>query len=62
MEQQPLINAREVSRRLNITVWTVYDFARRGILPSIRMAPKCIRFDSQDIEAFINEKRHPPSP
>jgi excisionase family DNA binding protein len=61
MEQQPLINAREVAQRLNITAWTVYDYARRGILPSIRMAPNCIRFDPQDVKTFIEEKRFPPS-
>lgn len=62
MEHTPLINAREVARQLNITPWTVYDLARRGLLPSIRIAPRCVRFDPFDVAQFIEEHRFPHSP
>lgn len=59
MEQKPLMNARQVGHLLNISAWTVYEFARRGHLSCVRMGAKCVRFRPEDVEQFIRDHRVP---
>jgi excisionase family DNA binding protein len=42
------------SKKLGISIQSAYDYARRGILPSVRIG-KLMRFRPSDIEAFINK-------
>jgi excisionase family DNA binding protein len=48
-----LTTAQWVSERMGIPIPSVYDYARRGILPCIRVG-KLMRFRPSDIEAFIS--------
>ena len=39
-----LWTADEVAARWGVSKWSVYDRARRGEIPSVRLGPRCIRF------------------
>lgn len=59
MEQTQLITARQVAAILAVTPWAVYDLARRGDLPCIRIGNRCIRFLPDDVTEFIQSRRYP---
>ncbi|MDP9233096.1 MAG: helix-turn-helix domain-containing protein [Actinomycetota bacterium] len=50
-----LILAPQVAKRLNVSVRTVYVWAEKGYLPSIRFGGKALRFDPVAIDAWIQE-------
>lgn len=54
---EKLISAKDISERCKVNLFTVYSWARRGIIPSIRLGPKLIRFSARSIEEFITEKK-----
>lgn len=47
-----LVDAGTVADRLGVQPWAVYDLARRGILPHVRIGRR-VRFDPHKIEAWI---------
>lgn len=49
----PLVTAEEISTELSITPARVYDLARQGVLPSVRLGRQ-IRFDPERIKAWID--------
>ncbi len=51
-----LLTAEEVAARLSIDKTTVYRLARSGELPSLKLAPKIIRFDPVRLEEWIESK------
>ena len=61
MPTPELLDAREVADWLHISTWTVYGLARSGVLPSIRIGAKCVRFDPNDVASFIEIHRTPHS-
>lgn len=52
MNPEPLLKANEVARRLNLDVQRVYDYARRGLIPSVRIG-RILRFPPEKITEFI---------
>ncbi len=40
-----LVTTRELAKRLCVTPETVRAWARRGLIPSIRVSPKVVRYD-----------------
>lgn len=50
------LTVKQVAARLAIAEWTVYDWARSGRLPCIRMSRKALRFAEADIAKF--ERAH----
>jgi len=40
-----LLNAKEVSEILHVSVSRVYELCRRGVLPHVRLGARQIRFD-----------------
>jgi excisionase family DNA binding protein len=52
-----LVTAQEVADRLGLAVSTVRWAAWAGKLPAIRMSPRCIRFDPDEIERYIDTHR-----
>lgn len=53
-EPRKLLRAREVARRLNMPVSTVYDAARRDMLPGIVRMGRLVRFDASKLDAWID--------
>jgi excisionase family DNA binding protein len=51
-----LVTASEVARRTGLSRWTVYHWARIGILPSVKLSRRRL-FDQRDIESFIDEHK-----
>ena len=51
-----LISSLEASRRLGISIWTLYKWIHAGRLSSFRMGKKML-FDEEEIEAFIRDHR-----
>jgi excisionase family DNA binding protein len=40
-----LRTAEQVARLLGVRPRTVLEWARDGVVPSVRLSPKCVRFD-----------------
>jgi len=58
-----LLRARDVAERLDVSVETVLRLHRAGKLPGgRRLSSSVLRFDAQEIEAWLDERRgRPPS-
>jgi len=48
-----LLTAHEVAQLLRVSHKTVYAWAKRGNLPSVKVGGKLVRFYESDIYAFI---------
>jgi len=55
-EELKLLRAGDVARRLGFSKQHVYAVAASGELPSIKFR-RGVRFDSADVERFIQENR-----
>lgn len=53
-ELQTLINAAAVAERLGVSRFRVYELARGGDLPCVRLG-RSMRFDPNAIESFIRD-------
>lgn len=51
-----LMRPDELAKRLGVAQGTIYMWCRRGVLPFIRLE-KCIRFDSGEIEQWLQKRR-----
>lgn len=56
IEKDGLLGAKEASRRLGLSFWTLYAWARTGQIPYIQLGKRKL-FDPQDIENFIKQHR-----
>lgn len=51
-----LLTAEELARLLKVSPKTVYRLAWSGGLPVIRISPKCVRFRSAAVEAWLLDR------
>lgn len=51
-QHEKLTTAEWVAEKLGIPLPSIYDYARRGVLPCVRVG-KLVRFRPSDIESFI---------
>ena len=51
-----LMTAAEVANRLNISIQTVHNYRRRGVLPGIKLGYKVYRFEPAAIARFLRER------
>ena len=51
-QHEKLTTAEWVAEKMGIPLPSIYDYARRGILPCVRVG-KLVRFRPSDIDAFI---------
>ena len=51
------IKASDLARYLNITVASVYNYARQGIIPSGVKIGKSRRWDLDEVKAFIEMRK-----
>ncbi len=56
VKQDGLLDAREASKRLGLSFWTLYAWARNGRIPYIQLGKRKL-FDPRDIENFIDRHR-----
>ena len=47
-----LLRPEEIAVRLGVSRWTVYDLARRGVLPVVRIG-RSVRFDPEALDRFV---------
>jgi excisionase family DNA binding protein len=61
LAQDPLLCATDVAELLGVKTTTVYEWARMGYIPSIRLGTgklkPCVRFERHAIEQWLNAKR-----
>lgn len=48
----PLLTREQVARRWGCCTRTIIRYEAQGVIPSIRLGPKLVRFRLEDIEAF----------
>jgi putative molybdopterin biosynthesis protein len=53
---EPLLTPQEAARLLRLPSSTVYDLARRDVLPHVRIG-RAIRFSRPDLEEFLGAQR-----
>lgn len=55
MEQETeLLTARELAKRLRVSPETVRAWARRGCIPTLRLSPKVIRYNTASVLAALS--------
>lgn len=59
-DEHDILTASEVAAWLRITVSTVYDWAGKATIPSIRLNG-CLRFDREELTRWIAQARTGPS-
>jgi excisionase family DNA binding protein len=52
VEGPRLVGAAELARQLNVSPSRMYDLARRGLLPCVRLG-RSVRFDVEAVEDFL---------
>lgn len=52
-----LLTARQVGERWGISTETVLRRYRRGELPGYRLASNCLRFDEDELTAWLEKRR-----
>ena len=55
--RKPLATAREVAELVGVSTWTVYGWARRGLIPAIRVTDRILRFDADAVIAALEGGR-----
>ena len=51
-----LLNAKDTGKRLGLSFWTLYAWARAGRIPYVQLGKRKL-FDPGDIETFINSHK-----
>ena len=52
---RPLLRAEEVAKLLRVSRWRVYELARRGRLPAVRLG-RSVRFDQRALEQLLRSR------
>lgn len=48
-----LVTVRELADRIFVTPRSIQNWYRAGRIPHIRISPRCIRFDADEVEAAL---------
>ena len=57
MANKQLLRIGKVAARLGLCERTVWKLAKAGKIPRVELSKGCIRFDPEDVEAYINRSR-----
>ena len=50
---RPLVRAEEIARACSVSSRHIHNLATRGVIPSIRLGEKCIRFAADAVEEAL---------
>ncbi|MDE3132270.1 MAG: helix-turn-helix domain-containing protein [Acidobacteriota bacterium] len=53
-ETTELLTVREAAARLSIDASTLRRLIRRGVIPHVRLTPRCVRVKASEIQAYID--------
>jgi excisionase family DNA binding protein len=53
-----LLTARQAALYLGVSHWTVRSLSWAGELPSVRLGKRQLRWDRQDLDRFIDQRKH----
>ena len=51
-----LLTAKELADRLRVKPTTIREWTRRGIIPAIRLSPKVVRFDFEEVKNAVQDR------
>jgi len=57
MSKMRLITTEELAKQLQVRPDTIRKWARRGLIPQIRVTSKVIRFDLESVIDLIHERQ-----
>lgn len=60
--QEPLLDARAAGKLLNVPASTIYEWARSGRLPTLRLGPRALRWTRPMLEQFCEDMFDPGRP
>jgi excisionase family DNA binding protein len=52
-----LLTAAEMAARIRVRPTTLQEWAREGLIPSVRITPKVIRFDAEAVIRVLSEQK-----
>lgn len=55
------MSIKEVSRMLNLSVWTLYRMVSEGFIPYYKLG-RAVRFKRSEIEEWLAKNRQPANP
>lgn len=56
-QPRPKLTAEQAGEFMGLTARQVLELARQGRLPHIRYSPRIVRFDLDDIEAWVESQK-----
>ncbi len=54
------LRPKEVAAQLGLPRSTVYDFIRRGVIPAIKLGPRCIIIPEEELEEALRQRKAVP--
>jgi len=51
------LTAKELAARLKVKPSTVREWMRQGVIPAIKLTPKVVRFDLDQVVEFMREDK-----
>ena len=55
-----LMTIKETAKLLGITESTLKGMIRRGAIPYIKLSPRVLRFDPEELEEYLEQRRVKP--
>jgi excisionase family DNA binding protein len=52
-DRKPLYTARELAELIGVSPWTIYSWARKKTIPSLRATDRVLRFDADAVIAAL---------
>lgn len=53
MDASKMLTAAEVGDMIGVSRFTVYEWARKGILPTLKIGPRKVFFPAAEIDKFL---------
>ena len=55
-----LLTIKETAKLLGVTESTLKGMIRRGAIPYIKLSPRVLRFDPEELEEYLEQRRVKP--
>ena len=52
-----LLTPEQVSKKLKVSVFTVYRWIKAGKLKAIKLTPRVFRIEDKELNAFLNKRK-----